>query len=128
MTDQTYPTTHRPATIDDVDSWEKNDENIASAPEMTTPAIAVWWGNALAAAATTPGLRVTKSGEIIRPKTDEELQEALERKQDSYDRGRALYIEWVESGVEPEYSAWLAREYAKAEGLPTLGDKENTND
>ena len=34
-------------------------EAIASAPTMTTPEIAVWWGNTLAAAATTPGL--TKS-------------------------------------------------------------------
>lgn len=51
MTDQIYPTTHRPATIEDVDSWEKNDETVASAPEMTTPGIAAWWGNALAAAA-----------------------------------------------------------------------------
>lgn len=128
MTDQTYPTTNRPATIEDVDSWEKNDETVASAPEMTTPGIAAWWGNALAAAATTPGLTITKDGSITRPKTDEELQAALERKQDTYDRGRALYIEWVESGVEPEYSSWLASEYAKTEGLPMPGDKENPND
>lgn len=128
MTDHTYPTTHRPATIDDVDPWGKNDETIASPPAMTTPEIAAWWGNALAAAATTTGLRVTKSGEIIRPKTDEELQEALERKQDSYDRGRAVYIEWIESGVEPEYSSWLASEYAKTEGLPKPTTEENPND
>ena len=128
MTNQPYPTTNRPATIDDVDSWEKNSESIASAPGMTTPEIAAWWGNTLAAAATTPGLTITKDGSITRPKTDEELQEALERKQDSYDRGRAAYIEWIESGVEPEYAAWLAREYAKAEGLPMPGDEENHND
>lgn len=128
MNDQTYPTTHRPATIDDVDSWEKSDETIASAPGMTTPEIAVWWGNTLAAAATTPGLTITKDGSITRPKTAEELQATLERKQDSYDRGREMYIEWVESGVEPECTAWLASEYAKAEGLPMLDTEENTDD
>lgn len=128
MTDQTYPTTNRPATIDDVPSWEKNDETIASAPVMTTPEIAAWWGNTLAAAATTPGLTITKDGCIIRPITAEELQAALERKQNSYDRARAMYAEWVESGVEPEYTAWLALEYAKAEGLPMPGDKENPDD
>ena len=128
MTDQTYPTTHRHATIEDLDSWERNNETIASAPVMTTPEIAAWWGNTLAAAATTPGLTITKDGSITRPKTDEEMQEALERKQDSYDRGRAAYIEWIESGVEPEYSSWLASEYAKTEGLPMPGDEENHDD
>ena len=128
MNDQNYPTTHRPATIDDLDSWEKNDESIASAPGMTTPEIAAWWGNTLAAAATTPGLTITKDGSIVRPITTEEMQEALERKQDSYDRGRATYAEWIESGVEPEFSAWLASEYAKAEGLPMPGDEENPDD
>lgn len=128
MTDQTYPTTHRPATIDNLDSWEKHDETIASAPAMTTPEIAAWWGNTLAAAATTPGLTIAKDGSITRPITAEELQAALERKQDSYDRGRAAYIEWVEDGTEPEYAAWLASEYAKTEGLPMPGNKENIND
>ena len=128
MNDQTYPTTHRPATIEDLDSWERNNETIASPPAMTTPGIAAWWGNTLAAAATTPGLAIAKDGSIVRPITTEEMQEALERKQDSYDRGRAAYIEWIESGVEPEYSSWLASEYAKTEGLPMPGDEENHDD
>lgn len=34
MTDQIYPTTNRPSTIDNLDSWEKHDESIASAPAL----------------------------------------------------------------------------------------------
>ena len=125
MTEQIYPTTHRPATIEGLSSWEKSAEAIASAPTMTTPEIAVWWGNTLAAAATTPGLTITKDGSVTRPKTDEELQKALEQNQNSYDRGRDAYIEWFESGTEPEFAGFIAREYARAEGLPMPGDSED---
>lgn len=123
-----YPTTNRPSTIQDVSRWQREPQNVASRPEFTDPAIAQWWGTTLAAAATTPGLRVTENGEIVRPKTLGELQDQLKSEQSEYDRGREQYIKWAETGVAPDWT-WLAQNYAKAEGLdlPTT-DKEQTDD
>lgn len=122
-----YPTTNRPSTINDVSRWQREPQNVASRPEFTDPAIAQWWGTILAAAAKTPGLRVTEGGDIVRPKTLGELQDQLKSEQSEYDRGREQYIEWAETGVAPDWT-WLAQHYAKAEGLDLPADDEEQTD
>ena len=125
MTD--YPTTNRPSAITDLKPSKWEPEHIAFSPQITTPEIAIWWGNTLAAAATTPGLIITSNGTITRPKTVDEMKAALANEQEDYDRGRAEYIAWVEEGEEPKYTQLYVSAYARAEGLPMPDADENTN-
>lgn len=121
----TAPEKNRPSTHDDLPPWERDGQTVLRRPDYATPEQAEWYGNALAAAARA-GFIIDRDMNVIRPITEAELNANLERVQQSYDRGRAAYIEWATTGNLPEYP-WILDEYCKAEKInnPRITEKEN---
>lgn len=126
----TAPLTNRPETVEQVRyKWHVKPVTICSAPELAgDKAIARWWGNVLSTAMDVPALALDSSGAIIRPRTEQEIQEYLEGEQKDYDRGRETYQKWLDEGEYPTYQVTWS-DYLHYEGID-IPDRpeENTND
>lgn len=122
---QELPDTTRPTTLEDLTGEERKGARMVSADVASLgqwPQVMSAWAQ-LNEAAQEAGLELHtgySGSELCTAMTAEDLNDALKEKQERWERSRKAYADWLLGSLE-DHRLWLAREYARGEGLEVPG-------